>query len=156
MYSRISLEGALSSFIADVGASRGGVVKLGGAAAPGVAAESQPAQREQLLADLELAGRGSRMIVWLWVALIGAIFALSAGFAVYHRDNIGFVAASLLGGSGIMAFLLAQVRSVHTKLVSTQLLLALLPNLPPAQWVKVAIVLMDEIVKAPPSSQVPA
>ena len=96
MYSRNSLEGALSSFISGAGASRGGVVKLWRAAAPGDA-DSLPVQREQLLADLALAGLGSRTIVWLWLALITAIFALSAGFAVYHRDNIGFVAASLLG-----------------------------------------------------------
>ena len=56
---------------------------------------------------------------------------------------------AILGGSGVNAFLLAQVRSVHAKLVSTQILLALLPNLPPQEWVKESVVLMDELLKAP-------
>ncbi len=143
-----SLERSLASFISAAGASRGGVVKLGPAARP-APAEPTPEQRKQLLADLAAAGAGSRAIVWLWAALIVAVFALAAGFAIYQRDDIKFVAASILGGSGIVAMLFTQLRSVHTKLVSTQILLALLPNLPPQEWAKAAIVLMDEVLKAP-------
>lgn len=149
-----TLERSLSSFISAAGASRGGVVKLGRAAKPDVA-EPTAEQRKKLLEDLASAGIGSRAIVWLWVALILGVFALSAGFAIYQRDDIKFVAASILGGSGVMAFLFAQVRSVHTKLVSTQILLALLPNLPPEQWVRAAIILMDEVLKAPKPSAGP-
>lgn len=148
MLAKTTLENSLASFIGAVGASRSGIVKLGPRAS-GDIAEPTAEQRSKLLADLALAGTGSRAIVWLWGALIVVIFVIAIGFAIYHREDMKFVAVAILGGSGVNAFLLAQVRSVHAKLVSTQILLALLPNLPPQEWVKASVVLMDELLKAP-------
>lgn len=139
---------ALSSFIAATGARRGGLVKLG-AGAPAAEPVPTPEQRAALLAGLAAAGRSSRAIVGLWVALILMSFGLAMGLAIYHRDDLAFVAGAVLGGSGVMAALLAQVRRLHTRQVSTQILLALLPNLPPQAWVKAATALLDEVVKAP-------
>jgi len=147
-----SLERSLSTFVEATGVRSDGVIRMGSGSRSKIA-EPSAEQRNRLLADLARAGAGSRTIVWVWVALIVALFALAAGFAIYHRDEVRIVAGSILGGSGIMVVLLTQVRSVHKKLVATQILLALLPNLPPEQWVKSAMVLLNEILKTSPGSR---
>jgi hypothetical protein len=114
------------------------------------AAEPSPQQRQALLSSLEAAGRSSRMLIWLWVALIIGVFVLIVGLTVYHRDDVGFVAGAILGGTGAMAALLQQVRGVHTRLVSTQLLLSLLPTLAPAQWRTAVQSLLEEVLNKPP------
>ena len=148
MANKANLEESLQTFLSATGVVRGEAVKLGRTAKSSMS-EPSAEQRARLLADLSEARAGSRMILWLWVALIVAVFLLSAAFAVYQRDDVRTLTVSVLGGTGIMAFLLKQVWSVHTKLVSTQLFLALLPNLPPEQWVKSSVVLLDEVLKAP-------
>lgn len=121
--------------------------KAGAASAP--SNEPNLAQRQALLSSLEAVGRSSRLLIWLWVGLIIGVFVLIVSLTVYHRDNLGFVAGSILGGSGAMAALLQQVRGVHTRLVSTQLLLSLLPTLAPAQWRTAVQSLLDEVLNKP-------
>lgn len=113
------------------------------------AAEPSEQQRAALLNSLEAVGRSSRMLIWLWVALIIGVFVLIVGLTVYHRDKLAFVAGAILGGSGAMAALLQQVRGVHTRLVSTQLLLSLLPTLAPAQWRTAVQSLLEEVLNKP-------
>jgi hypothetical protein len=148
MQSEPALNNLLSAFLDEIGVQRVGVIKFGPKPDTAPAAEPSPAQRRKLLEGLALAGRGSRSIIWLWVALIIGLFMLVAGFAVYHHDNTAFVTAAILGGSGAMSILLKQMRSVHLRMVSTQVLLTLLPNLAPAEWSKVVQSLLEEVLNA--------
>lgn len=151
MRTRHSLEEYLSAFVAEAGGERGEIVKLGRKPSP--VGNPTMDQRERLLAGLEKVEKGSAAIFWLWAGMIVAAFVISVGLSIFHRENIGFVTASLVGGTGIIAFLFSQVRSVHGKFVSTQILLAVLPNLPPEEWVKVSHVLLDEVFKVPVESK---
>lgn len=105
--------------------------------------------REQLVSDLKAAADGSSQILSLWAGMIVAVFVLAAGIAVYNRANTVFVGGAILGGTGCMAFLLHQLRDVHSKMVATRILLALIPNLPPEELIKVARTMQEELARAP-------
>lgn len=148
MHAEPVLNNLLSTFLNEVGVQRAGVIKFGPKADAKPATEPSAAQRHKLLEGLALAGRGSRSIIWVWVALIVSLFTLVAGFAVYHHDNIAFVTTAILSGSGAMSILLQQIRSVQLRLLSTQVLLALLPNLAPTEWSRVVQSLLEEVLDA--------
>ena len=81
------------------------------------------------------------------IIIIIGVFVLAAGLAIYHSNDLRFLSVSILGGSGIMALLLRQMRELHTRQLSTQILIALLPNLPPEQWIKVVTTFQQEILQ---------
>jgi len=139
------LDDVLADFMKNSGQGSGVPIHLG--AAP--AREPSVAERRALLDMLRSTVASARQVVWMWLAAIIATFVLAAGFAIYHRDNITFVSTMILGGSGVLALLLQQVRSVHARMVSSEALLALLPNLPPAEWAKMAKAILEEVLKAP-------
>jgi hypothetical protein len=145
MVNKTTVQVALTHFLDASGVDLDAPIKFGPKikVEPGITQQ----QRQRLLDDLTKAQQGSRTIIWLWVALIIGIFAIAAGFAVYYRHDQKFVAGSILGGSGIMVVLLHQVRRLHVNQLSSQILLALLPNLPPEHWIKVAMIFAQEIIK---------
>lgn len=150
MFRNPKLEDALSTFLDSTGVDRGGLARLGPASKP---PPPTPAAMQLLLANLEVASRQSRLMVWMRVGLIFGIFILAAGFAVYYRNNATFVAGAILGGSGVMAFLLQQMQGAHAGIVSTQILIALLPSVPSEEWAKYVGILMDEVLKTPKPSK---
>lgn len=141
-----TLESALLAFVSAAGITLGGPIKLG-SKPKSEATETTAKNRQDLLDSLTGVRAKSRWVVWVMVFLVLAAFTVFVSFAIYHRDNISFVAGSILGGSGILALLFRQIHSAHARLVSSETLLALLPNLPPAQWVKISVVLASEVFK---------
>lgn len=151
--SEVRLSSVLEGFLEEMGVPRGDVVL--GPATSGTLSEGKPpparrrpapsaAQRDAMLKRLESVAQRARHVLWLWAAATVVVLLLAVGMAIYHRDNTTFVGASMLGGSGALMAILSQARAIHSRLVATEVLLVMLPNLPPDEWVRVAVAMLEE------------
>ena len=131
----------LGEYLASVGVNTRESIVMG----PGQPQGREPtgAERASLASALVKVASRARGVLWFWMAIVVVVLACAIALAVYYRDDPKFLAAFLLGGTGVLGVVLRQASTIHTRVVATETLLAFLPSLAKSEWNRVTQALMD-------------